>query len=233
MTAPRNRARGREEAPRSARAWGRVGRGALTFSGAGMIAALALAPSCTPVPIVSYDAAVLEAGLDGGDATPPLADASDAEAGPKPRREWDAGVEDDAFPAASDELELRMRHLLEAIAAGDPALAPDLLYPRDAWVRAHDAHDPGKLWDTKVKPYFLKDIQRLHKSQKSMERARFVSFELGHALTHVQPRAHDLKRPVWRVRGSKLTFTIDDKPKRFVIAEMTAFRGAWYVTKLR
>ena len=144
-----------------------------------------------------------------------------------------AGVEDDAFPAASDELELRMRHLLEAIAAGDPALAPDLLYPRDAWVRAHDAHDPGKLWDTKVKPYFLKDIQRLHKSQKSMERARFVSFELGHALTHVQPRAHDLKRPVWRVRGSKLTFTIDDKPKRFVIAEMTAFRGAWYVTKLR
>lgn len=233
MTAPRNRARGREEAPRSARAWGRVGRGALTFSGAGTIAALVLAPSCTPVPIVSYDAAVLEAGLDGGDATTPLTDASDAEAGPKPRREWDAGVEDDAFPAASDELELRMRHLLEAIAAGDPALAPDLLYPRDAWVRAHDAHDPGKLWDTKVKPYFLKDIQRLHKSQKSMERARFVSFELGHALTHVQPRAHDLKRPVWRVRGSKLTFTIDDKPKRFVIAEMTAFRGAWYVTKLR
>ena len=235
MTAPRAApdAHRRTSVRRASRVRPRAGRWALGLSGAFVVAALVLVPSCTPVPIVSYDAAVLEAGLDGGDSAAPLTDASDAEAGPKPRREWDAGVEDDAFPAASDELELRMRHLLEAIAAGDPALAPDLLYPRDAWVRAHDAHDPGKLWDTKVKPYFLKDIARLHKSQKSMERARFVSFELGHALTHVQPRAHDLKRPVWRVRGSKLTFTIDDKPKRFVIAEMTAFRGAWYVTKLR
>jgi len=189
-------------------------------------------PGCTPVPIVGYDAAI----EDGGDAAARRAmDAGDAEAGPPtPRKEWDAGIDDDAFPSAADgELELRMKHLLEAIAAGDTALAPDLLYPRDAWVRSHDATDPGKAWDHKIKPAFLRDIAKLHKRTKGIERAKFVSFELGHGITHVQVKARDLKKPVWRVRHSKLTYSIDDKTKRLDIAEMTSFRGAWYVTKLR
>lgn len=199
---------------------------------------------CTPIPVVGYDAALDDAGDSGRDARSVWyveagdagdADAGDSEAGPAHvRREWDAGVEDDAFPSAADgELELRMKHLLEAIAAGDPALAPDLLYPRDAWVRSRDATDPGKAWDNKVKPVFLRDIAKLHKRQKGIERAKFVSFELGHALAHAGVKSRDLKKPVWRVRGSKLTYTIDDKQKHMVVAEMTSFRGAWYVTKLR
>jgi len=201
-----------------------------------LVGPAALGASCTPVPIVGYDAAT-DGGGEGGDARASwydAGDAGDAETGPPAKKEYDAGVDDDAFPSAADgELELRMKHLLEAIVAGDPALAPDLLYPRDAWVRAHDAQDPGKAWDHTVKPVFLKDIKKLHKSIKNVGHAKFVSFELGHAITHAQPKARDLKRPVWRVRHSKLTIVVDEKTKRLDISEMTSFRGAWYITKLR
>jgi hypothetical protein len=188
---------------------GRARGGGLAAQAAGL-AALG-AGACTPVPIVGYDAATTDAEA-GAQPT----DAGDAEAAAPPkRREWDAGVDDDAFPSSDQELELRMRHLLEAIAAGNPALAPDVLYPRDAWVRSRDASDPGKAWE------------------KGVERARFVSFELGRAVAHVPVRARDLKKPIWRVKRSRLTYTIDDKTKHLDIAEMTAFRGAWYVTRLR
>ncbi len=189
------------------------------------------------MPIVGYDAS--EAGEGGvGSSWSAFAEAGapdTGEAGARlPRKEWDAGVDDDAQPGPADEeLTTRMRHLLESIAQGDPALAPDVLYPRDAWVRSRDTSDPGKAWDTKVKPAFLRDLQKLHRRNKGIDRAHFVSFELGHTVVNSPARARDLKKPVWRVRHSKLTYTLDQKIKRIDIAEMTAFRGAWYVTKLR
>ena len=199
-----------------------------------LVASIAFVGACTPIPIVGYDAAIgdAEAGAVPGRWA---SDAGDAESGVAPlRKEWDAGVEDDAFPSAADvELELRVKHLLEAIMAGNPSLAPDLLYPRDAWVRSRDATDPGKVWDHKVKPAFLRDIDKLHKRTKNVERARFVSFELGHSVAHLPVKHRDLKKPLWRVKRSKLTFTIDEKVKSIYINEMTSFRGAWYVTRLR
>jgi hypothetical protein len=35
------------------------------------------------------------------------------------------------------------------------------------------------------------------------------------------------------VKHSKLAFTIEGKIRHLEIAEMTAWRGAWYVTRLR
>ena len=195
-----------------------------------ILAASAAGGACTPVPIVGYDAAIPGDAEAGAQAV----DAGDAEAAAPPkRREWDAGVDDDAFPSSDEELELRMRHLLEAVAASDPSLAPDVLYPRDAWVRSRDASDPGKAWDHSVKPSFLRDVAKLRKRAKGIERARFVSFDLGRAVAHVPAKPRDLKRPLRRVKRSRITYTIDDKTKHLDIAEMTAFRGAWYVTRLR
>jgi hypothetical protein len=66
-----------------------------------------------------------------------------------------------------------------------------------------------------------------------MENAHFVSFELGHAVIQVTPKKRDWKRPLWRVQRSKITFTLDGRTQRIEIAEMTSWRGNWYVTKLR
>lgn len=167
------------------------------------------------------------------DATSQALDAGTADGGD------DAGAPtateiDGAMPAAgSDELTARMRHLLEAITQNNPDLAGDVVFPRDAWILTRDETDPQRSWDKRVKTPFGRSVERLHKRVKNVEHARFVSFAIGQAVIQVQPRKHELKRPLWRVRHSKLLFSVDGKPQSVEIAEMTSWRGAWYVTKLR
>ena len=159
-----------------------------------------------------------DAGPDGGAAT---ADGGPSEA-------------DLVLPSpTSEELPLRMRHLLEAIAQDNPELANDALFPRDAYIATRDAADPQKAWEKRLSGAFHRAVERTHKRVKGMENAKFVSFELGHSIAQLTPKKHDFKRPLWRVKHSKLTFTIEGKVRHLDIAEMTAWRGAWYVTRLR
>lgn len=171
-------------------------------------------------PATSDATAVLQAQLDAGEhrATAP-----------------DATVYDDsAMPASSGEdLDNRMAHLLEAIAQNNPDLAADALFPRDAYVALKDVPDPQKVWEKRVSTPFRRNVERMHKRMKGIERARFVSFEIGRAIVQVSPKKREFKKPLWRVKHSKLSFTIDGKPRQIDIAEMTAWRGAWYVTRLR
>ena len=144
------------------------------------------------------------------------------------------GFDDSAMPASSGEdLTMRMRHLLEAITQNNPDLASDALFPRDGYVAVRDSADPQKAWEKKVSTPFRRSVERSHKRMKGIERARFVSFELGHSIVQITPKKKDFKKPLWRVKHSKLTFTIDGKQRHLDIAEMTAWRGAWYVTRLR
>jgi hypothetical protein len=147
----------------------------------------------------------------------------------------DGGVlEDTAMPAASgDDLQTRMVHLLEAISQSNADLAGDALFPREAYVAAKDAPDPQKAWDKKVSTTFRRSVERTHKRMKGIEHAKFVSFELGHSIVQLTPKKKDFKKPLWRVKHSKLTFSIDGKMRHLDIPEMTAWRGAWYVTRLR
>ena len=146
----------------------------------------------------------------------------------------DSGVDDLALPPpANEELLARMRHLLEAIAQSNAELANDVVFPRDAYVAARDSVDPQKAWDKRVSGLFRRSVERTHKRTKGIENAKFVGFELGHAVAQLTPKKHDFKKPLWRVKHSKLTFTIDGKVRHLDIAELTAWRGAWYVTRLR
>jgi hypothetical protein len=133
----------------------------------------------------------------------------------------------------TEELSARMRHLLEAIAQNNPELANDALFPRDAYITTRDAADPQKAWEKKLSGAFHRAVERTHKRTKGMENAKFVSFELGHSISQLTVKKHDFKRPLWRVKHSKLTFSIEGKQRHLDIAEMTAWRGAWYVTRLR
>ncbi|MCW5835868.1 MAG: hypothetical protein KIS78_25945 [Labilithrix sp.] len=144
------------------------------------------------------------------------------------------GLEDTAIPASSgQDLDTRMRHLLEAVAQDNPDLASDALFPRDAYMLVRDTADPAKAWEKRVSTPFRRSVERTHKRMKGVERARFVSFELGHSIVQLTPKKKDFKKPLWRVKHSKLSFTIDGKTRHLDIAEMTAWRGAWYVTRLR
>jgi hypothetical protein len=146
----------------------------------------------------------------------------------------DGGLDDTAMPAGGGEdLQTRMRHLLEAVSQNNPDLAGDAIFPRDGYVAAKDVPDPPKIWEKRVSSTFRRSVERTHKRMKGVENAKFVSFELGHAIVQLTPKKKDFKKPLWRVKHSKLTFTIEGKTRHLDIAEMTAWRGAWYVTRLR
>ncbi|MDF2694395.1 MAG: hypothetical protein K0S65_2778 [Labilithrix sp.] len=170
-------------------------------------------------------AASLAEHLDAGDGGGALANVSDG---------GSTVFDDTAMPAATGEdLQTRMRHLLEAISQNNPDLAGDALFPRDGYIAAKDVADPQKAWEKKVSIAFRRSVERTHKKMKGSEHAKFVSFELGHSVVQLTPKKKDFKKPLWRVKHSKLTFTIDGKTRHLEIAEMTAWRGAWYVTRLR
>jgi hypothetical protein len=163
--------------------------------------------------------AKLDAGSEGGGLH------ATADAGP--------AVEDIAMPKASgEELDMRMKHLVEAVAQGNADLAGDVVFPRDAYIQTKDSADPQKGWEKKVQGSFKRGVESLHKKMHG-DGAKFVSFELGHSVVQITPKKKDWKRPLWRVKHSKLTFVVDGKQRHLDIAEMTAWRGAWYVTKLR
>jgi hypothetical protein len=168
-------------------------------------------------------------GTDGA-----AADASDDvhEAGPSAVAE--AGPADDAIPqASSEELTARARHLLEAIAKDQSELATDIVFPRDGWLATREADDPGKEWERHVASPFRRAVHALSRRHKDLDRARFVSLELGHTVMQVTPHRHRWKKPLWTVTESRLTFMVDGRTRSLPIREMTAWRGAWYVTRLR
>ncbi|MBX3233366.1 MAG: hypothetical protein KIT84_33765 [Labilithrix sp.] len=146
----------------------------------------------------------------------------------------DAGPDDSAMPAVDDDdLQQRMKHLLEAISQNNPDLANDALFPRDGYVLMKESSDPQKAWDRGISGNYRRSVERIHNRIKGIEHAKYVGFEIGHSIVQLQPSKKNFKKPLWRVRHSKIKFTLEGKERTLDIAEMTAWRGAWYVTKLR
>jgi hypothetical protein len=141
---------------------------------------------------------------------------------------------DDAIlPPPSEELMLRARHLLEAIAQDNDALASDILFPRDGWLMTRDAPDPGKDWDAHVAMPFRRAVHALSRRHHDLDATQLVSLELGGAVVQALPRKRGWKKPLWTVSGSRLTFVVGGRTRTLAIREMAAWRGAWYVTRLR
>ncbi len=136
-------------------------------------------------------------------------------------------------PETSEELTTRTRHLLEAIAKDDAQLAADIQFPRDGWLLTHDATDPGKDWEKHVAGPFRRAVHRLSRGRKDLDRAELVSIEVGRTMVQVTPKKHGWKKALWTVRESRMTFVVDGRTRTLPIREMTAWRGAWYVTRLR
>jgi hypothetical protein len=168
----------------------------------------------------------------GHDAAP---SASEAAAAPPHKVEAGPDTSFDALPDAGvADLQLRGKHLLQAIAENDASLAADILIPRAAFVSARDVQgDPGAVFESKLQPSLSNQIARIRRHEKGIDGAVFVSFDLGGAPTKVEPHRHEWKIPVWTIRHSKLTFTVDGRVRRVEIAEMIAWRGNWYVSRIR
>ncbi|MGA2448508.1 MAG: hypothetical protein ABTD50_07530 [Polyangiaceae bacterium] len=140
--------------------------------------------------------------------------------------------EDALPPTSSDELTLRARHLLEAIQKNDPDLAVDIMFPRDGWLSVRDTSDGGKEWDHRVASPFRRTVHRLS-HHHDLDLAEFVSIELGKNMVQATPHRRGWRTPLWLVSGSRITFVVGGHTRSLSIRQMTAWRGAWYVTQLR
>jgi hypothetical protein len=173
-------------------------------------------------------------GLRGGagDAGADAGANRGAEAGPADASADAAPADDTIPPTASDELTGRAKHLLEAIAQDNIDLASDIVFPRDAWMTTRDAADPGKEWEKRVARPIRRAMHALARRHKDLDRAQFASLELGRTMTQATLKKHGWTKPLWIVTGSHLTFVVDGRTRTLPIHEMTAWRGAWYVTRL-
>ena len=139
-----------------------------------------------------------------------------------------------AMPTAiDDDLTQRMQHLLEALSQDNPDLAIDVVFPRDGWMQSKEGSEPQKSYEKLVTGAFKRAVESNRRKLKGVEHAKYVSFDLGHQIVQLPSGKKNFKMPLWRVRHSKIKFTIDGKEHALDINEMTAWRGAWYVTRLR
>ncbi len=139
---------------------------------------------------------------------------------------------DELPDGGAGDLPTRAKHLLEAIAQDDVSLAGDIVLPREAYLTSRDAQDPGAAYDSHFKPGFESQIHPVRRREKGMDRAIFVSFDLGANPSRVTPKKKEWKDPLFRATRSTLTFTIDGRVHHLEIAEMIAWKGAWYVFKI-
>jgi hypothetical protein len=141
---------------------------------------------------------------------------------------------DDLLPSnAGDDLNGRVRHLLDAIVHDDAQFATDMIFPRDGWLLTRDASDPGKEWEKRVAAPFRRAIHSLSRHRTDLGEAQSVSIEIGPAMTQATPQRHGWKKPLWIVHESRVIFVVAGRTRTLRIREMVAWRGAWYVTRLR
>lgn len=137
-----------------------------------------------------------------------------------------------AVPMTSEELVTRSKHLVEAVAGDNPELAIDFLLSKDAYAQFYAEKDATRAWERHVKRAFQRAIRKLHRRRNS-ETAKFTRFELGTRLVKSSVGRGKSKRHVWHSRGSRIYYSIDGRELHISIREMIAWRGAWYIARLR
>jgi hypothetical protein len=134
-------------------------------------------------------------------------------------------------PLASADLDLRAAHLLDAIAANDPATADDFFFPKAPFIPLKDVSDPAQYFDQLLATYH-RDIRALHAERKDWAGVTFVSFELGTTPTWVAPGKEYNKIGYFRTFGGKLRYRIGEKVKELAVSTIISWDGRWYVTHL-
>jgi hypothetical protein len=210
------------------------------------------------LPYVAVSVALLGASILGCKTAPPVEAGAHALASAKPQPEAglpDAGVpanvgtdggpsdasahdaalitdDETAVPMTSEELVARSKHLVEAVAGDNPELAMDFLLSKDAYAQFYAEKDLTRAWERHMKRAFARAIHRLHRRRHSKD-AKFARFELGTRLVKGPVGKGKHRHHVWHAHGSRIFYTVDGREHPIAIREMIAWRGAWYISRLR
>jgi hypothetical protein len=135
-------------------------------------------------------------------------------------------------PAASDELNERARHLLDAIVQGKPELADDFFFPREPFLVLKDVANPARYFDQLIATYH-RGVLELHGRRRSWDGATFVSFELGTPPRWVKPGEEWNKIGYHRSYRGRLRYSISGHVRTIDVHTVISWDGRWYVTHLQ
>ncbi len=133
-----------------------------------------------------------------------------------------------AAPIVPDDVTVRAKHLLEAIAQGDANLASDILLPRVAFAAIRGGKATSRRWTNEIASRFKRDVALAHRQLRGANDVRFVSFRITPNKRLKTKQAQ--KQPTGR---AQLTFAIKRQLHKIDVAEMILWQGAWYVLRLR
>jgi len=133
-------------------------------------------------------------------------------------------------PAEGD-LQAKARRLWDAIVHDDPALAGDVFFPREPFLRIKDMAEPGSYYD-RLRARFEHDVHALHASTPDLDRAVFGSLTLGHRGGYVRVHDEGNHLPYWAARHCRLNYSVGKQQRSLEVRVVIAWEQLWYVIHL-
>lgn len=195
-------------------------------AGSGASASVSPLPLPLPLPTATVSAAP---------STSVSASASSATATPE------AGVDPATLPQTRDKpqasgaaFDARVAALWQAIVDDDPDRAMPFFFPLGAYQQVKAIAEPERDWKRRLVAAYVRDIHALHASLgASASRAAFARIDVPEARGRwVEPGEEYNKIGYYRVFGTKLVYTVDQKERTIEITSLISWRGEWYVVHL-
>jgi hypothetical protein len=153
----------------------------------------------------------------------------------------EAGVDPATLPQTRDKprasgapFEARVAALWQAIVDDDPDRAMPFFFPLGAYQQVKAIAEPERDWKRRLVAAYARDIHALHASLgSSAQRAAFARIEVPEARARwVEPGEEYNKIGYYRVFGTKLVYTVDQKERTIDVTSLISWRGEWYVVHL-
>ena len=196
------------------------------------------------------------AGCQRGEPPAPTLDAAVAPLPPPPAlTSLDAGIKDSAVtvavndageepgslpqtkdkPAASGAgFDARVAAFWDGIVSDDVDRALPFFFPLKAYEQVKDVGNPASDWKRRLVAAYRRDIHALHKRLGDhASTAKFVRIEVPDERARwVEPAEEYNKLGYYRVYGTRVVYSVDDKERSFDVSSLISWRGEWYVVHL-
>jgi hypothetical protein len=123
------------------------------------------------------------------------------------------------------------RRLFAAIVADDPALATDVFFPRDAFLRVKAMAKPERYYDRLVRR-FASDVHALHRALGGAQEPAFERLELTRRGGWVRVGEEGNRLPYWASRHARLHYRVGSERRSLEVRVLISWGDRWYVIHL-
>jgi hypothetical protein len=123
------------------------------------------------------------------------------------------------------------RRIFDAIVHGDPALATEAFFPREAFLLVKAMPQPERYW-ARLAARFAADVRALHAATPDLARAAYVRLAFSGRGGWVRPGEEGNRLPYWAARHARLEYRVDGAPRSIEVRVLINWGVRWYVIHL-